>query len=370
MLVISLALSMSLVLPSSFGSAKSLKSINKEIKETEAELEKSKENEKDIGNKIDQLNNKIQGNEQKIEEVKVQVNQAIIKYRAKEGELDQQRKKLKKGNDDLNIRLRKMYKNGGIGFMDVILSSEDVSSLVFNVEMVQKIYSSDRDLIMLLKKQYSEIKTARDKLKTAADDLQTKQNELSRLQNELTADKSELSDALDVARKKTADIDKHLDVLEEEAAALTRELQNVPTNVKRKVSKNYHSNGVFGWPVPGYHSISSGFGFRTDPINGGGFTHTGVDIPAPAGTTIVAAASGYVMKAGYAGSYGNRVIIMHGNGYATLYAHNSSLLVSSGQSVSKGQAIARCGTTGRSTGPHCHFEVRVNGVPRNPRNYL
>ena len=122
------------------------------------------------------------------------------------------------------------------------------------------------------------------------------------------------------------------------------------------------------WPADG--PITSYYGYRTHPIHGVRKLHTGLDIGAGHGQTVVAAADGTVIMSDWYGGYGQTVVIDHGGGISTLYAHNSALLVSVGQTVSQGQAIARVGSTGVSTGPHCHFEVRVNGVPEDPLGWL
>ena len=131
-----------------------------------------------------------------------------------------------------------------------------------------------------------------------------------------------------------------------------------------------YTGGEFSWPVPGRSYISSGYGYRSRPIGSGREFHTGYDIPAPYGSNIVAAQSGKVIYASYMNGYGYTVMIDHGGGLVTLYGHNSSLVVSKGASVSKGQVIAKAGSTGNSTGNHCHFEVRKNGKHTSPKPYL
>jgi len=124
------------------------------------------------------------------------------------------------------------------------------------------------------------------------------------------------------------------------------------------------------WPLNGYYAISSGYINRINPISGKAEKHRGIDIPAPKGTPVLAAADGEVIESNYSYSYGNKVIIYHGGNISTLYAHNSKLLVSVGDKVKRGDTIALVGSTGDSTGNHCHFEVRVNGEHTDPIPYL
>lgn len=128
--------------------------------------------------------------------------------------------------------------------------------------------------------------------------------------------------------------------------------------------------GVLAWPVPGYTKITSNYGMRVHPITGQYKLHTGVDISAPIGANFVAANDGIVTKAEYNTAYGNMVIIDHGGGISTLYAHGSEILVTVGQTVKRNEAILKVGSTGYSTGPHAHFEVRINGVVTNPIEYI
>ena len=135
-----------------------------------------------------------------------------------------------------------------------------------------------------------------------------------------------------------------------------------------KECPTWYPTGSFRWPTSG--RITSYFGGRKSPGGIGSTNHKGLDIAAPRGTPIYAADGGTVVHAGWMGGYGYTVRIDHNNGKQTYYAHNSKLLVSVGQHVYKGQQIAKMGSTGNSTGNHCHFEVRINGVAKNPMSYL
>ena len=180
--------------------------------------------------------------------------------------------------------------------------------------------------------------------------------------NEVVAQKKAIWDSYE---SDLAKYEKLVKANEANDAAILRQMNALssPTAV-------YSGNGQFTWPVPGYSRISSEFGYRTSPISGKREFHNGLDIPGGYGTAIVAAEAGTVTYAGWMNGYGYTIIIDHGSGLTTLYGHNSSLVVKKGQKVSRGQQIAKCGSTGWSTGNHCHFTVSKNGSAVNPHNYL
>jgi len=152
---------------------------------------------------------------------------------------------------------------------------------------------------------------------------------------------------------------------------MEKQLEAKESEVKRILeSYRYGSapGGKLAWPVAG--RLTSGFGYRIHPIFGVRRFHSGIDIAAPYGTLVKAADGGQIVQAGYFGGYGYSVMVYHGGGFATWYAHLSSINVSVGQFVERGQVIGLVGSTGWSTGPHLHFEVRINGSPQNPMGYL
>lgn len=176
-----------------------------------------------------------------------------------------------------------------------------------------------------------------------------------------------------------------LEVIEDQKLGLTEEQKNIAkvmwTAVEGEPIYNYdvapdvelpkkYAGGGMLWPVPGHSRISSPYGYRMHPVLHVKKLHTGTDIPGATGTPIVAAADGVVVKSGRHASYGNMLLINHGGGIETLYAHCSKLLVSAGTKVAKGDTIAEIGMTGRSTGPHLHFEVRKNGEHQDPQTYV
>ena len=162
--------------------------------------------------------------------------------------------------------------------------------------------------------------------------------------------------------------DAQIEEFEGEIASLEKEQASIKKLIAQQAKALGSAPGALARPVPG--TISSGFGPRIHPIHGYSLMHNGVDMNAGSGQAIVSAASGTVIYAGVKGGYGNTIIVDHGGGMVTLYAHQSKFAVSTGQSVKRGQTIGYVGSTGVSTGPHLHFEVRVGGNPVNPAKYL
>ena len=151
------------------------------------------------------------------------------------------------------------------------------------------------------------------------------------------------------------------------------EMRNIEKEIVMLTTANIGTDyvgGVMAWPVPGYTRITSPFGMRVHPVTGIYKLHTGTDIGAPIGANFIAANDGVVIKAGFNKAYGNMVIIDHGGGVSTLYAHGSEILVTVGQQVKKGDPVLKVGMTGYATGPHAHFEVRVNGEYVQPLNFV
>lgn len=250
----------------------------------------------------------------------------------------------------LNARLRAMYKNGSVGYLDVILGSSSISEFLSNVEMIKRIYQNDQEIMKLLKKEKAKLEKKEKKLKE-------EKAELLALQETARAEEEEL-------QAKKDKLEAQIDSLNAQADAVRAEIA-----AKQDANKKYEG-GTFAWPSPGYYTITSEFGFRLHPILGVWKGHTGIDIGVPSNSDIVAAASGTVIIASEYGGYGYAVVIDHGSGISTLYGHNNSLLVSEGEHVSKGQVIAKSGSTGWSTGPHLHFEVRVGGDYVDPMKYF
>lgn len=200
-----------------------------------------------------------------------------------------------------------------------------------------------------MEKEYAEILQLKTEAEEQKELIDAKKQEQEKFLNQVLTERSKAEQALQELQQTSQEIEKRL-------------------RGSSGHGGSSQGTGTMAWPLHG--EITSPFGYRTHPIFGTRIYHSGIDIAADTGDPVRAADSGVIESAGWLGGYGYAVIINHGNGLATLYGHNSELLVSEGQRVAKGQVISRAGSTGWSTGPHLHFEVRQDGSPVNPLNFL
>ena len=279
--------------------------------------------------------------------------------------LNKTEKELKAKNKKLAKRVRDIYINGQISYVDVLFGAKDFSDFLTRMDILKRIIKHDYDLIMKVKADREIVMNTKAKLEKDKADVELLVADAEIKQKNMLDKKQAQQVLLDKAEY---DRDVSQQAYEEIMAAsqeITRMIQR-----SQMVGGSYvaSGSGAMIWPLNG--PITSEFGWRTHPIFGTQRYHSGLDIGGDYGPPIAAAASGTVIHAGWISGYGYTVIIDHGGGITTLYGHNESLLVGEGESVSQGQTIALCGSTGNSTGPHCHFEVRENGEPVSPYSYL
>ena len=274
---------------------------------------------------------------------------------------------LKVRNKKLQQRVRDIYINGQISYVDVLFGAKDFADLMTRMDVLKRIIKHDYDLIMKVKEEKATVENTRAQLEKDKAEAEVLVADAQAKKTKVEDKESEQQVLLDQA---IYDRDTSERMYEEIMAAS----QEVANMIRRsQMSSAGYSGAPAGaggmiWPISG--PITSEFGWRTHPIFGTARFHSGLDIGGDYGMPIYAAASGTVIYAGWISGYGNAVIIDHGGGVTTLYGHNDSLNVSEGENVAQGQVIAMCGSTGNSTGPHCHFEVRENGEPVSPYGYL
>lgn len=272
--------------------------------------------------------------------------------------------------ESMKKRIKYMYENGNAQLIEILLESDNISDFLNKAEYISTISEYDRDMLKVFQNITKEVKKQEEVLKKEYADMEAMQDDLIVKQDELKVmveEKAAEIAGLDSEIKKNA---KKLKKLEEAAAEALRKQQEASDNPGNAGASMVTGNGYFTHPCPGYRRISSEFGWRPQPLPGASTNHKGMDLAAPTGTPIYAAAGGTVTTARYSGNAGKMIVINHGDGLVTIYMHCNAMYVSAGQKVSKGQNIAAVGNTGNSTGPHLHFQVEVNGTPVNPRSYL
>lgn len=331
--------------------------------------------------KTNEASAKVENVSERLRQIQEELRVATAEYKEVKGQLDSVEDKisdntellqkteadLKVKNKKLQQRVRDIYINGQISYVDVLFGAKDFADLMTRMDVLKRIIKHDYDLIMKVKEEKTTVENTRAQLEKDKAEAEVLVADAQAKKAKVEDKESEQQVLLDQA---IYDRDTSERMYEEIMAAS----QEVANMIRRsQMSSAGYSGAPAGaggmiWPISG--PITSEFGWRTHPIFGTARFHSGLDIGGDYGMPIYAAASGTVIYAGWISGYGNAVIIDHGGGVTTLYGHNDSLNVSEGENVAQGQVIAMCGSTGNSTGPHCHFEVRENGEPVSPYGYL
>ena len=315
------------------------------LEEIQTSLNRLRIQARDLQGKSDALQAKINENQAKLAQKKAEVAQ---------------RKKI------YSKRLRQIYINGQINYLDVLLGAKDFGDFSSRMYLLQKIISSDIEMLTQLQKAEAEVKSRQEQLDDEMKEIKSTQAELEAKRARANRLKEQRSYMLYKAQEEERQSQSEYERLLAISENITAMLRNMESGGGS--SSGSGGTGRFIWPCRG--EITSYFGWRTHPIFGTTKYHSGMDIAVDYGTHILAADSGTVIYSGWLGGYGYAVMIDHGSGLVTLYAHNQSLNVYEGQYVTKGTCIAYAGSTGYSTGPHCHFEVRLHGEVTEPLNYL
>lgn len=353
---------------------KKLQSGLSDIKAMVKELEKSKSN---LENYVVELDQQLAALEDKIEELQEEIAAKKEEVEQARADVEQAEGVAAKQYEDMKDRLKFMYENGSRNsYMEILLTAQSFSDLLNQAEYIEMISAYDKRKLLEYRQNVEYLKLCKQTLeeeeavlKEAEESLQNEQDSV----NTLIAEKEQQIRAYegDINNKSAAISEYEAEIAEQNAtiAALEKAVAADKAALEEQNRIKY-DGGMFQMPCPGYKRISDDYGNRIHPTLGVQKFHNGVDFAAASGTPILAAYDGKVVAASYNSSMGNYVMIDHGDGLYTIYMHASKLYVSSGQTVSKGAQIAAVGSTGRSTGPHLHFSVRLNGNYVSPWNYL
>ncbi len=415
----------------SVSAEKSISELNKErnslknqSEKTQNSLDSTKKEKSDVLKEVERLDNELISVQKEINALNAKLEETKENLAQSEQDLEKASKDKENQIDTFKKRVRVMYESGNQGYLEIILESKDFSDFLKRIEYTDRIIEFDQNVI-------EKYEATEKRIKDNIENIKVKKEEIEQLSKEEEAKKAVLDKRIEekeiLFKKLSEDEKKYLQQLQDlkdadeeiriliqkeqarlaqkrkeaaekaareeakrkEAAkakanantsnnnssskpAETQNPSNNKTNSNKTEEIQVTNSGKMLYPVPAYSGAqpNEGYGYRTNPITGENELHKGVDLKATMNTDVVAAASGTVIVAGQRSGYGNTVIIDHGDGTSTLYAHNTTLSVNVGDEVKRGQVIAKAGTTGYSTGVHVHFEVRVNGMAVDPMPYL
>lgn len=373
---ISAVLAFALSFSSAVYAAKSVNDLKNELAQSQ---KKTQETKKQIQNKQveknsqkaqkDSLDIEIAGLQSDIDKIQSVIDEKNAEINEKNNEIQALDTELKATDKRLKKRMKVIYESGTESYLELILKSTGISDLFTRIAVVESILKHDNSIMDNYRAQIEEINTAKEIVEKEKSEQVEAQDILEAKQNQIKSKQAEKQKIIDSLSKDINELKKQEAAQEKAEKELQNQINSALKSSNQQTVK-YSGNGKFGFPLTSYTRVSSTYGYRIHPITGTKKLHTGIDYAAPYGTSILAAEDGVVLTAGWNSGYGYCVTINHGGGYVTLYGHCSSLLVSAGQSVKRGQTIAKVGSTGNSTGNHLHFEVRINGNTVNPAGYL
>lgn len=352
---------------------KTLQNSLTDVKKLKQELEKSKA---DLSNYITELDGQLTAIQNKISELKTMISDKETEIEEKAAELEEAVEVQEAQYAAMKSRIKFMYEKGDTLYLELFFAAESFGDMLNKAEYIEMLSAYDRKMLNEYVAQTEYVALCKEGLEEEKDVLEEARKSVEAEEsalNELISDKEKEVNALsgDIANKQAAiaEYEAYIAEQNETIAALEKAVAEERKRLAQEQSRKY-DGGIFTWPAPSYTRISDEFGSRPDPLLGITKQHNGLDMAAPGGSPILAAYDGKVVAAAYSSSMGNYIMIDHGDGLYTIYMHASALYVSTGKEVKKGDTIAAVGSTGRSTGNHLHFGVRLNGNYVNPRNYL
>ncbi|MEO0539342.1 MAG: peptidoglycan DD-metalloendopeptidase family protein [Cyanobacteria bacterium P01_A01_bin.105] len=344
---------------------KKQEAIDQQRETLEQEQERVENLEQAASERLDGLQNTIETTSLKIADTEAQIAQAETRLAQLEAQLAASRQDYESVRTAAVARLQFMQRQRGGEGWALLLKSENLNEFLERRYQLKQVYQADRNFL-------SDLKAKADELVRQRQGIEAQKNSIALLRQQLLAQRDQFQAQAEQQEVLIDRLQENQDALAAAAAQLEKDSNSLGELIRQKIAaaRGAAGRGTGQMIFPTAGRITSRFGTRTHPVLGYRRFHGGIDFGASTGTPVNAADSGRVIFSGWYGGYGNAVIIDHGGGITTLYGHNSRLLVSEGQTVQQGQAIAAVGSTGLSTGPHLHFEVRRNGNPVDPLGFL
>lgn len=317
---------------------------------------------------IQELNTKIENSEEELDKLNTKIQELEATITKTEKQLKESEEKYEKQQRDLEDRLIAQYKAGKTTYLDVLLGSTSFSNFISRYYLVEQVAKMDEQLLKSIEEEKEKIEKTKLELEQKRVDVKTAKANQEKTNVILKNTKAQRNSQIAKLSQEEQDLQKQIEDYDRQIKEAEDEIKRITASAP--TYEGTYNGGQLAWPVPGYPNITSNFGMRIHPIYKVPKLHTGIDVGAPKGAKFVAAEDGIVTLAKDNGGYGNCVMINHGNGISTLYAHGTNILVTAGQTVKRGDPVLTVGSTGISTGNHAHFEVRKNGVYVNPLPYL
>ena len=350
---------------------KSVQTAKNKTKEAKAQLDKIKANKANVSKEVLAIDKEINRAEDALTATEESLEAAKLNLAWKEAELIEAEANCKQYDESFKKRARVMYENGTTSYIEVLLGASSFGDLLSRVEMISSIVEYDKKVLRELKESRDAIKKAKEEIEEVKATLEAREAELESLREELNYRLEAKQLLLDQLYADEQEYKKAYEKAEKDEQRVQAELNRLAEQERKNGTQTkYTGTGKFLWPCPASSRITSYYGYRIHPVYKTKKFHSGIDVGAGYGSAIVAAESGTVITATTGSGYGKYVVVNHGSGITTLYAHCSSLLVKTGDKVTRGQTIAKVGSTGVSTGNHLHFEVRINGKTQDPLSYV
>lgn len=373
-------------------SAENSSDIQDEIDRLKEEANRIEQQQKEIENQIDEndaqtlsfaeekmrIDNDLELARQEVENLEAQIHQYNLLVAEKQAELDELTEKQNTLMQKFRLRMRSLQERGNISYWQVLFHSASFEDMLMRKTMVEEIAASDQRMLGQIRENAEQVLLAKESLTEQKAMLEEKKVEQAAAQEALEHKRAESDQAISELIASRQDLVEEQERIQDDMDALEKEIAAREEELNRQQQQNNYvpvvTEAGFLFPVSlnGYQCMTSPYGYRVHPISGVTRLHNGVDLAAVTGTPIFASKSGVVTTAciGWGNGYGNHVVINHGDGYSTLYAHQSALNVYEGQIVSQGDVIGYVGSTGNSTGPHLHFTVFKNGETINPMSCI
>jgi murein DD-endopeptidase MepM/ murein hydrolase activator NlpD len=336
--------------------------LNREMEELLRKISTNKAQEQQVLKDLNAIESQLERTLAQLRKVEGDLTSLEREIKVASMELREAEAELAKRQDYWARRVRAMYESGSVGYLEVLLGASSFSDFANRFELLRQIIATDNQL-------FHDIKEERAQVAARKADLEHKRNLAASLRQQTAARKASIEHQQDVKEQYLTKIQKDRDLYEKSLDELEATSRQIEQEIRKLAPWGKRPTGKLLWPLSSKR-ISSYFGMRYHPILRSYRLHTGIDLPAPTGTKVWAAEWGIVRQAGSLSGYGLTVMVDHGGGLWTLYAHLSRIEVKVGETVTRGQVVGLVGSTGLSTGPHLHFEVRDNGTPINPLKWL